>query len=57
MKEEKILKGNIIIVINAKIWIKFIEGIYNNAVKSSQDENFKKKMLSNYVELNPRNLK
>ena len=43
MKEEKILKGNIIIVINAKIWIKFIEGIYNNAVKSTQDENFKNK--------------
>lgn len=42
---------------NAKIWIKFIEGIYNNAVKSIQDENFKKQMLSNYVEVNPRNLK
>jgi len=40
-----------------KIWMKFIHAMYNNAVKSAKDKNFKKQMLSDYLELDPRNLK
>ena len=40
-----------------KIWIKFIQAMYKNAIKSSYDENFKTKMVKNYIEINPRYLK
>lgn len=40
-----------------KIWIKFIQAMYKNAIKSSYDENFKTEMVKNYIEINPRYLK
>lgn len=40
-----------------KIWIKFIQLMYKNAIKSSYDENFKTEMVKNYIEINPRYLK
>ena len=40
-----------------KNWIKFIDTMYKNVIKSNHHKNFEKQVLSNYLELNPRRLK
>ena len=40
-----------------KIWMKFIQSMYKYAIKSSGDKLYNKQLMSNYVELNPRNIK
>ena len=40
-----------------KIWMKFIQGIYKNAIKASYNKNFRTEMVKNYIETNPKYLK